>query len=484
VVLGAAVDDLYEMNEYPLAIATGQQLIAQYPACDPLIRRSAWAAVAHSFFDTSNYAQAEHAYARVLEMTREDEETHSAVVDNLAAAIYKQGEAARLAEDYQTAADHFLRITEVTPTSEIRPAAEYDAGAALIQLENWSAAAAVLEAFRENHPEHELQHDVTRQIANVYRSDGDLSRAAREYRRVAGEADDAELRAEALLLAGELYQDAKENDEALAVYLDYVSRFPTPLETALETRFKIAEIYRSSGDELAYHDQLRSIVAADRSAGEARTDRIRYLAARSALVMSEDVYRQFDEIALIQPFEKNLRRKQRSMDATLESFGSLVAYEVAEVTAAATFYIGEVYFNFSLSLLESERPDDLDANEMLDYEMVLEEEAFPFEERAIDVHEKNLELMSAGVYNAWIEKSLLKLADLMPGRYAKFEASSGLIASIDTYAYRAPNARGAVADEAGIDQPTEPGEPPARSDPEPDAAPESGEPARQAVEAG
>ncbi len=447
VVLGAAVDDLYEMNEYLLAIATGQQLIAQYPACDPLIRRSAWAAVAHSFFDTSDYAQAEQAYAQVLEMTREDEETHSAVVDNLAAAIYKQGEAARLAEDYQTAADHFLRITEVTPTSEIRPAAEYDAGAALIQLENWSAAATVLEAFRENHPEHELQHDVTRQIANVYRSDGDLSRAAREYRRVAGEANDAELQAEALLLAGELYQDAEESDEALAVYLDYVSRFPTPLETALETRFKIAEIYRSSGDESAYHVQLRSIVAADRSAGEARTDRIRYLAARSALVMSEDVYRQFDEIDLVQPFEKNLRRKQRSMDATLESFGNLVAYEVAEVTAAATFYIGEVYFNFSLSLLESERPNDLDANEMLDYEMVLEEEAFPFEERAIDVHEKNLELMSAGVYNAWIEKSLFKLADLMPGRYAKFESSSGLIVSLHSYAYELPTSTSIPVDE-------------------------------------
>jgi hypothetical protein len=54
--------------------------------------------------------------------------------------------------------------------------------------------------------------------------------------------------------------------------------------------------------------------------------------------------------------------------------------------------------------------------------------------------------MAAGLYNPWIEKSLARLSDLMPGRYAKFEASSGLIASIDTYAYRAPNARGAGAD--------------------------------------
>ena len=41
----------------------------------------------------------------------------------------------------------------------------------------------------------------------------------------------------------------------------------------------------------------------------------------------------------------------------------------------------------------------------------------------------------------------------MPGRYAKFEASSGLIDSIDRYAYRAPNAQIPVADppEGGAD---------------------------------
>ena len=66
-------------------------------------------------------------------------------------------------------------------------------------------------------------------------------------------------------------------------------------------------------------------------------------------------------------------------------------------------------------MIESERPADLDPAELQDYEMVLEEEAFPFEEKAIEVHEKNLELMASGIYNAWIEKSLGELAVLVPG---------------------------------------------------------------------
>lgn len=83
----------------------------------------------------------------------------------------------------------------------------------------------------------------------------------------------------------------------------------------------------------------------------------------------------------------------------------------------------------------------------------MDEEAFPFEDKAIKVHEKNLELMTAGrLYNPWIEQSLARLAELMPGRYAKAEISSGFLASIDRYAYRSPAARdpasGAVADGA------------------------------------
>ncbi len=151
------------------------------------------------------------------------------------------------------------------------------------------------------------------------------------------------------------------------------------------------------------------------------------------------------------------------MDAALGAFGNLVAYEVGEVTAAATFYMAEVYANFSRSLVESERPAGLSAGDLQDYELALEEEAFPLEEKAIAVHEKNLELMSGGVYNGWTEKSLARLAVLMPGRYAKFEISSGFLGSIDRYVYRQPE-RPAIAVETDTADTAEPAAvPPAAS---------------------
>ena len=450
VVLGAAADDLYEIKDFERALAAGHTLIEQYAGAGVPLQRSAWVVVAHSNFDLERYQAAELAYSSVLGLLPQDDDARPDFVDNLAASIYKQGELANLAEDYRAAADHFLRIRQVASTSTIRAAAEYDAGAALMRLEDWAMAASVLEAFRETHPEHQLNREATRQIAHVYREDGQLARAAEEHERISAEAEDPELAREALLLAGELYEQAEAGAQALAAHLRYVEQFPEPVEIAVETRYKIADSYLKNTDPDAYHQQLEAIVEIDAAAGAARTDRTRFLAAQSGLVLASGTYRQFDAVQLVQPFERSLQEKQRRMDAALAAFNGLVDYQVGEVTAAATFYIAEVYYGFSQALLNSERPADLSADELLDYDMVIEEEAFPFEDLAIEVHEKNLELMSAGVFNDWVEQSLDKLADLMPGRYAKFEISPGFLASLEVYAYRAPGA------EAPLAEPVEP----------------------------
>jgi tetratricopeptide (TPR) repeat protein len=438
VVLGAAAEDLYDMKDFALARASAQKLIEAFPGAAPEIRSTAWTVVAHSSFDLAEYPQAEQAYARVLEVTPQEDEARAALVENLAASIYKQGEQANELGEYRVAADHFLRIKVAAATAKIRAGAEYDAGAALMKLQDWTAAAEVLDDFRRSYPGHELNKEATKQIAFIRREAGQLPQAAAEYERVATESENPELRAEALLLAGDLYQQSHSTDRAVDVYSRYVEQYPKPVEPAAETRFKIAEIHKGRNDQLRYREQLEAIVRLDADAAGERTDRTRNLAARASLVLSEPLYEHFAALKLVQPFEQSLQEKRQAMDTALGAFGNLVAYEVGEVTAAATFYMAEVYSNFSRSLVESERPAGLTAGDLQDYELALEEEAFPLEEKAITVHEKNLELMSGGVYNGWTEKSLARLAVLKPGRYAKFEISSGFLGSIDRYVYRQP----------------------------------------------
>ena len=446
IVLGAAADDLYEMKDFPRAIDSASKLIEHYPASDPDLRRSAWAVVAHSSIDIAEYQDAEHAYANLLQLTPEEDEARQAVIDGLGAAIYKQAEQSNLLEDYRAAANHFLRIKTLAPSSSIRTSAEYDAAAALMKLQDWTMAADVLEEFRTSHPEHELRDDATKQLAHIYREDGQLSRSAAEHERISLESDDNDLSREALLVAAELYDEAKAMADAVRVYEQYVEEYPRPIDYAIETRKRLSDIFLERLDYQRYFAQLAAIVAVDSEAGIDRTDRSRYLAAGAALVLAEQYFEQFAGLKLVQPFEESLAQKQSRMDTALAAFEELVNYEVAEVTAAATFYIAETYREFSTALMESERPEGLSAAEKNDYELVIEEEAWPFEERAIEIHEANFELLAAGIYNPWVQKSLNELAVMMPGRYAKNESSEGFLGSIDVFAYRMP-----VAPEIDVD---------------------------------
>ena len=435
IVLGAAADDLYGMKEYDQALAAASKLIEVFPGTDVDVVRAAWLVTGHSSFELQRYSEAETAYLQVLALLPNDDKTRDELVDNLAASIYKQGELANSAQEYRAAADHFLRVSQKAPTSTIRPTAEYDAAAALIQLKDWEMAASVLVGFRNSFPEHSLQPEVTKKIAYVYRENGQLSLAASEYERIERESGDDAIRQDALLVAAELHEQDGNSTSALEVYRRYVEYFPQPVETNLETRNKISVILKEQNDLKSYLDELEKIVVIDASAGKDRTPRTRYLAAQAALVLAEQKFETFVTVSLVNPLEVNLRRKRELMKETTQKFNQLIEYEIAETTAAATFYLAEIYAQFSKALMTSERPQGLSPLELEEYELAIEDQAYPFEEKAITVHENNIKLISMGVYNEWVEKSLQKLAEFIPARYDKPEEASGIISSLDTYIY-------------------------------------------------
>lgn len=434
VVLGAAVDELYEMQEYEQAVARAHQLVESFPQANSEVRRSAWIVIGHASYELKNYPDAETAYHNVLETLPTADDRYGSLVDNLAASIYRQGEDAITINDFRAAADHFLRVSKVAPSSAIRPNAEFDAATALIQLQDWTAAATVLSGFRQNYSNHELQPEVTKKIAHVYREDGRLGQAAEEYERIETETDDEEVRREALLTAADLYDEAGNRALTLKVYQRYVSYFPEPVELNIETRHKISLLLKSDDPE-GYLKQLQEIVAIEAAAGNNRTAQTRYLASHAALILAERTYKGFVDVRLVKPFKVNLLKKQDLMKGVTQQFKQLLDYEVADVTAASTFYLAEIYAHFSKALMESQRPDNLTSFELEQYELAIEEQAYPFEEKAITVHESNLELISLGIYNSWIEKSLQKLAKIMPARYDRPEAESPVMMSLESYTY-------------------------------------------------
>jgi hypothetical protein len=141
------------------------------------------------------------------------------------------------------------------------------------------------------------------------------------------------------------------------------------------------------------------------------------------------------EVRLEKPLEDNLARKRNLMKAATQEFTRLLEYGVGDVSAAGMFYLAEIYAHFSKALTASERPEGLSPLELEQYELAIEEQAYPFEEKAIDIHEKNLKLIAQGIYNQWVDQSLQKLAVFVPARYAKPEATGEVVASPESFMF-------------------------------------------------
>jgi tetratricopeptide (TPR) repeat protein len=209
------------------------------------------------------------------------------------------------------------------------------------------------------------------------------------------------------------------------VYADYVKRFPAPFDVALEARHELAELATKTGNTAARQQWLQEIVSADAAAGAARTDRSRFLAANAALELAAPLDSAARAIRLAIPLDKSLRAKRKAMEAALGAYGKAEEYGVAQVTTAATYAMGDLYRHLGKSLLDSDRPRGLSADELEQYNVLLEEQAFPFEEKAIGIHGRNAQRAAEGLWDPWIEKSYADLAAMQPGRYARLEVTDG-----------------------------------------------------------
>jgi TolA-binding protein len=431
-VLTTISEDLFRQSEFDLAIAVGQTVVGRVPPVDPTLARTSWTVIAHSQFDLQNFAEAEQAYYALRPFTPpEDIVANQEIKDRIASSIYKQGEQARDAGNLDTAVTHFRRLGQAVPDSSIRATAEYDAAAALINLEAWDQASEVLENFRRDYPDSEFADDVTQKLAVTYLEAGRGAQAAGEFVRIAnapGSTDD--VKREALWRASDLFKESGSVTQEKQVLENIVSRYPNPIAESIEARFRLLEIAKAGNDSATRNQILTDMVRVDATAGTQRSDRTRFLAAKASLELAEPVRRSFTVMKITQPLAESMELKKSLMEDVLKVYGDAAAYGIAEVTTAATFRLGEVYQQFSADLMDSERPGGLDELALEQYELLLEEQTFPFEEKAIELYETNASRAADGVWDEWVQKSYNALASLMPARYAKAERSEDVVTAI------------------------------------------------------
>ena len=109
------------------------------------------------------------------------------------------------------------------------------------------------------------------------------------------------------------------------------------------------------------------------------------------------------------------------MQKASDAYTNTVKFGVIDFTTGANYKLGELYRQFAESIMQSERPRGMDDAALEEYEILLEDQALPFEDKAIAIFQTNAERTKDGVWDEWIQKTYESLRKLSPGRYSKTE---------------------------------------------------------------
>jgi TolA-binding protein len=432
-VLTNAADRLYQLKDVEQAQSVAERVLALNPPATPEQKRVATTVLAHTAFEAGAFDRAEKRYAEVLALAPANDPARKDLIERQAASIYKQGEAASKDGKARDAVGHFNRVAAVAPMSAIHASAQYDAAAALMGLKDYDAAAKTLEDFRQRFPKHPLVDDASSKLAVAYLEKGRFSEAAGEFERVAsgaGAGKDPKLAQEALWQAAELHAKGNNRAASARAYERYLKQYPDPLERAVETRHRLLVMAKADNNAKRETELQREIFQADQRGGSARTERTRYLGAMAALHLAQPAVDDYKKVALVEPLAKNLKLKKAKLEDALKGYAAVADYGVADASTAATFQSAALYQDFGQAMLKSQRPKGLKKLEREQYDLLLEEQALPFEDKAIGLHEVNAKRAAQGVYDEWVQKSFAALRTMKPGRYARAERAEGVVDAI------------------------------------------------------
>ena len=425
--LTTATEELFSLKQYDKAEYAARLILKMGDKIEQKLRHRALIIIAHSDFEREFYDRAEAGYVEVLSFMPADAKERNDIVEHLAASIYKQGEQLRALDKVEEAIAHFLRVARLTPGSAIRITADYEAALGYMTLRDWKNASRLFSDFQKAHPDHPLLPDISKQLANIYLDLDQPLQAAAELEKVMLSNKDVPIRQEAAWQAAEMYEKADAIEDAMRLYERYIELFPSPLEQAIEVRSKLSAIHYKNNNVKLRDYWLQEIVKADRLGGVERTDRTRLIAAKVIFSMAEPARQAFTDARLVEPLQKSLLLKKEKMELALQAYNLAADTGVAEIATAATYQSAKIYSDFGRALMDSQRPEGLNQDELDQYNLLLEEQAFPFEEKAIQIHEINVQRVLKGIYDDSVRFSFAELGKFLPGRYGKFEKSEGFV---------------------------------------------------------
>lgn len=425
------LDSQLALSDMKGAQTTANLIIKRAPPVPQPLYEKAWIVLANAQFDEGNFLSAEDSIQKILSFGSLSAAERIIFKDRHATAIYKQAEILEKEGMKAEAAKQYQKVALAEPDSDVRAKADYDAANLLMETQQYSDAVKVLENFRKVFPDHELTKTVPAKLSVAYEKMGNYDGSARELEQIATlNNDNPELAVQALTQAAALHENKGNSKEAVRVYTQLEAQKDIPFAQRVDLQYKLALLSEEAGNNAQRDVWLGKVVESYKKGGSQNTTRTRFLAAEASFRNAEPLYQRFESIALTQPLAASIKQKKQAMDTVLNAYANTAEIGVLQFTTAATFRIGEAYRNFAKAIMSSQRPAGLADDALEEYELLLEDQALPMEDQAIEILEANTSRVKESAWDQWIQKSFDALGELQPGRYKKPELAEDFIDAI------------------------------------------------------
>lgn len=377
---------------------------------------------ANSWYQQDQYLQAEQGYDLALNYVVNNSAIWLEMRALLGASIYFQGKSLVSTQPLQ-AVEHYLRLGNKIPESSYRLNALFDAANLLLAEQQWQAAIDAFIAFQRQYPNHQYTRSIPAKLAQSYEHLQQWQMAAIQYLAIVALAQgkSPELQREALYTAAQLFLKAGDLDQSISTFRTYAHTYPEPFDIAQEVRFKMSGFYLQTKEPTKAYYWYRKLIKFHEqkfsSSTETADPRALYLASVAALGLANANQQTFKQSKLTLPLKKSLARKQSSMKLAIDYYKKLLSFQLAEFVPQGTFHLAQMYRQLAQDVMSSQRPKDLDELALEEYDLLLEEIVYPFEEKAIEIHTSNAQRAWQNVYDDWVKQSFAVLAELEPALY-------------------------------------------------------------------
>lgn len=411
--LADLANELFSEQDY-IAAAEVSSRVVKLRTAPAASLYAGWLVNAHSNFELGNFSLAERAYTKLIAYGKKSDV--DVLQERLAASVYKQAESENAIEK---SAELYLKVVDLVPDASIAPQALFDASTQFMMIKNWPQAIATLNVFQQRFPTHDMYQSASDKLVFAYLENKEPIEAAEKLVQTSNEVKDINKASNSLYRAAEIYIENDFAYEGISLLATFIQRYPELFELNIEA-YQQNISYYDARRELANANAWRTkLIAYENKMQARRSARSAYLASNAALVLLDDDVEAFGKLALTLPLKASLSTKKKNLKRVVSKLEKLSDYEVAEVISAATYKIATIYRTLAQDIMKSERPAKLTELQLEQYNILLEEQAYSFEEQAMQIYQINLDKVPSGEFDKWIAATYDVLAEMNPTEYKR-----------------------------------------------------------------